>query len=100
VKAEIRALVPEHLPFRATLENPSFETKNLASFRSLLGARVKNEADLGFWTEAALIAERGVDAVVWGPGDIDVAHAPDEYVAGEKLEAAVSALRELFRGPV
>ena len=93
-------MIPSHISWRATLENPSFTTKDLASFRSLLGARVTNQTDLGFWTEAALIAERGVDAVVWGPGDITVAHAPDEFVAVEQLEAAATALRELFRGPI
>jgi len=47
---------------------------------------------LDFWTEAALWAERGVSAIVIGPGDIAQAHAADEFVTLDDLEWAV----ELF----
>ena len=38
---------------------------------------------------------RGVPAVVCGPGDIDVAHKPDEWIAVEQLERCDGFLREL-----
>lgn len=45
--------------------------------------------DLPFWTEAALFSEAGVNAVVFGPGHVDQAHKPNEYVeAGQLLKAA------------
>ena len=46
-------------------QQPTFATKDAAAFEPLIGARVA--IDLGFWTEAALLANAGVDAVVIGP---------------------------------
>ncbi len=43
---------------------------------------------LPFWTEAALFAEAGLPAAVLGPGDIALAHSPDEYVELAQLELA------------
>ena len=39
-----------------------------------------------FWTEASLFSEAGLDCLVFGPGDIAQAHAPDEWVALDQLE--------------
>jgi acetylornithine deacetylase len=44
---------------------------------------------LDFWTEAAVFAAHGVDAVVVGPGDIAQAHAPDEFVTLADLGWAI-----------
>jgi acetylornithine deacetylase len=52
--------------------------------------------DLGFWTEAALLAQAGIDAVVFGPGDIAQAHAPDEFVALADLRGARAAFAAAF----
>ncbi len=41
-----------------------------------------------FFTEAALFSEAGANAVVFGPGDIAQAHAPDEWVELAQLEEA------------
>src|SRR5206468_475534 len=73
--AEMAALVPAGVSLRTTLEHPPFQTREPAAFRRLLGARVDRPVDLGFWTEAALLSAAGIDAVVWGPGDIAHAHA-------------------------
>jgi acetylornithine deacetylase len=52
---------------------------------------------LSCWTDAALFSAAGIPAVCFGPGDIAVAHAPEEYVrvsevahAADVLEAAIS----------
>ncbi len=42
-----------------------------------------------FWTEAALFEAAGIPVVVFGAGNIEQAHAPDEYVPIDQLEAAV-----------
>ena len=44
--------------------------------------------DLPYWTEAAMLSEAGVNAVVYGPGDVDQAHKPNEFVSGAHLLAA------------
>ena len=44
--------------------------------------------DLPYWTEAAMLSQAGVNTVVYGPGDVDQAHKPNEYVSGEQLVTA------------
>jgi acetylornithine deacetylase len=56
--------------------------------------------DLAFWTEAALLSEAGIDAVVYGPGRIEQAHAADEYVAVAELETAHAAFLRMLTGPL
>lgn len=50
---------------------------------------------LAFGTEAGHFAARGIPAVVCGPGDIRVAHKPDEHVALDQLERCADFLRRL-----
>ena len=53
--------------------------------------------DLAFWTEAATLAEAGIDAIVYGPGDIARAHSPDEFVPHSELTQVRDALTALIR---
>ena len=96
LEEQIARIVPQAM-LRWVLDSPPFATRDVDSFSDLLAARVKSPIDLGFWTEAALLAEVGVDAVVIGPGDIARAHAPDEWVPVAELEAARTMFAELFR---
>jgi acetylornithine deacetylase len=50
---------------------------------------------VAFGTEAGLFAARGIASVVCGPGDIAVAHQPDEYVELAELERCTGFLRRL-----
>ena len=62
--------------------------------RTLLGG----ETDVGvvaYGTEAGLYQSAGIPSVVWGPGDIAVAHRPDEFVEVADLEACVAVLARL-----
>jgi acetylornithine deacetylase len=96
VYAEIEALVAEAVDgaqIHWLRKNAPFATKNLAAFERELGTALRAPIDLGFWTEAALLAASGVDAVVLGPGAITQAHAPDEWVEIDELGKA----RDLFR---
>jgi acetylornithine deacetylase len=100
VMAELRALAARAAPAAEVtfpVENAPFATRSLAGFARWLGPAVERPRDLGFWTEAAVLSEAGVDAVVFGPGDIAHAHAPDEWVAVEELEAARAAFVRVFR---
>ena len=54
--------------------------------------------DLPFWTEAALLSEAGVNSVVFGPGHLDQAHKPNEYVTGEQLMLARSVYARALSG--
>ncbi|RKQ71683.1 N-acetylcitrulline deacetylase [Litorimonas taeanensis] len=44
--------------------------------------------DLPYWTEAAMMSEFGINTVVFGPGYIEQAHKPEEWVSLEQLEKA------------
>jgi len=99
IRGELEALVRRVLPdasMRFTRDNPPFATRDLEAFEPLLGAAVRAPVDLGFWTEAALLAAHGVDAVVFGPGDIAQAHAPNEWVPIDELHRARDIFRAVF----
>ncbi|AKT43132.1 acetylornithine deacetylase [Chondromyces crocatus] len=49
-----------------------------------------------FATEAGLFQEAGIPAVVCGPGSIDQAHQPNEYITLEQLDAGEAFLRRLI----
>jgi acetylornithine deacetylase len=91
-----QAATPDEVSWTVVLANPSFQTLDLAAFAPLFGRHHLEPVDLGFWTEAALLAEAGIDAVVFGPGSIDQAHAPDEYVTSADLELASFAFRQML----
>ena len=50
---------------------------------------------VSFGTEAGMLQEAGVPTVVCGPGEIRVAHQPDEYVEGSQLQACLDFLDTL-----
>jgi acetylornithine deacetylase len=91
------ATAPHQLLWHVAADRPPFATRDLAAFEPLLGARARAPIDLGFWTEAARLSERGIDAVVFGPGRIQQAHAADEFVELAQLEAAKAAFEEALR---
>jgi acetylornithine deacetylase len=91
------ATVPHAVAWEVTIDSPSLQARDLAGFEPLLGARVGETVDLGYWTEASRFAERGIDAVVFGPGAIAQAHAADEYVELAELEAARAAYAHVLR---
>ena len=104
IRAELEAIVDRVLPgtkARFSRENAPFATRELGAFEPLLGdaARAATAIDLGFWTEAALLAAHGVDAVVFGPGDIVQAHGPDEWVPIHELHAARQIFSAMFSCP-
>lgn len=56
----------------------------------------ETEVDVvSFGTEAGLYQQAGIPAVVCGPGSIDVAHRPDEYVEISQLERCLEMLHRL-----
>ncbi|MDP9036360.1 MAG: M20/M25/M40 family metallo-hydrolase, partial [Myxococcota bacterium] len=82
------------IAWEVTIASPPFATRDVAGFATLFGDAARRPADLQFWTEAALFSAAGMDAVVFGPGDVAQAHAPDEFVEIAQLVAA----RDAFYG--
>ncbi len=52
---------------------------------------------VAFATEAPYMQQLGMDAIVCGPGSIDRAHQPDEYIELDQINPAVNLLREFIR---
>lgn len=51
---------------------------------------------LSAWTDAALLNEAGIPTVCFGPGDIALAHAAEEFVPIEEIERAKSVLARVI----
>ena len=47
------------------------------------------------WTDAALLNAAGIPAICFGPGDIGLAHAAEEYVMIDEIERATEILSRL-----
>ena len=54
--------------------------------------------DLPYWTEAAMVSEAGINTIVYGPGNLEQAHRPDEYVEITQLEQAEARYAEILAG--
>ena len=96
--AELEALAKKVAPeavVRFERVNPPFATRDPSSF-AIIGDAAKSPVDLAFWTEASLLVESGIDAVVMGTGDIAQAHAPNEWVTVDELHRARDLFRAIF----
>lgn len=51
---------------------------------------------LSCWTDAALLTAAGISAICFGPGDIAVAHAAEEYVDVREIERATTVMQALI----
>jgi acetylornithine deacetylase len=52
---------------------------------------------VAFATEAPFMQQLGMQTVVLGPGSIDQAHQPDEFISIDQIEPAVKIIRELIQ---
>jgi acetylornithine deacetylase len=52
-------------------------------------------AGMSAWTDAAILNEAGIPAICFGPGDIRLAHAAEEWVPVQEIEAATAVLTRL-----
>lgn len=87
---ELRFLAPA-LPDAARADQGLADSQRLAAS---LGLPPGPAVD--YWTEAALFAEAGLDAIVYGSGDIDQAHTADEWVSLEQLDTVANTYKRLI----
>jgi acetylornithine deacetylase len=77
----------------ATRADEGFETAADSQIVKMLEAATGNTSGtVAFGTEAAQMIALGADAVVFGPGDIRVAHRTGEFVPVAELEKCVEVL--------
>ena len=56
----------------------------------------QSAAAVAFGTEGPFLQQLGLDTVVLGPGGIDQAHQPDEYIALDQVERGVDTITRLI----
>ena len=94
-EADIYALAPDAELDTIVAFDP-FATKDMSAFKDVFG---KTEiVDLPYWTEAAMLSEAGVNTVVYGPGNLEQAHKPNEYVEIAQLQTAAVIYAAALRG--
>lgn len=86
VETEIIVEVPPLVP------DPASPAEALA--RRLTGANTTTT--VSFASEAGLYQQAGIPAIVCGPGSIDVAHKPDEFITRAELAAGEAFLDRLL----
>jgi acetylornithine deacetylase len=70
------------------------DSQAVALAREISGA---NDVDaVAYGTEAGHFARAGIPAVICGPGSIDQAHKPDEFVALSELDACETFLKKVI----
>ena len=72
-----------------------FATKDMRAFADVFGDT--KIVDLPYWTEAAMLSQSGVNTVVYGPGNLEQAHKPNEYVEIPQLEIAAALYRSALQ---
>ncbi len=53
-------------------------------------------AGMSAWTDAALLNDAGIPAICFGPGDIALAHAAEEWIETREIERATDVLTTLI----
>ncbi|MFS8977681.1 acetylornithine deacetylase [Cupriavidus necator] len=76
---------------------PSLDVAEQAAITQLVRALTadRDTNKVAYGTEAGLFQRAGIPAVVCGPGDIQQAHKPDEFVALEQLAACEAFLHKV-----
>jgi acetylornithine deacetylase len=82
------------LPSDVSVDAPV--VKRLARAIEHEGPPVRIEG-MSAWTDAALLNEAGIPTVCFGPGDIALAHAAEEFVPVSEIETATRVLSQVVR---
>jgi acetylornithine deacetylase len=106
LRAQIRArLAPVAPRFGVTLSveplfagTPAMETPaDSPLVKSLERLTGYPAAAAAFGTEAPFYRQLGMDALIFGPGGIEQAHQPDEYISLDSIKPTVEVLKGLIR---
>lgn len=83
----VEEIFPSILPFAGEQDSAL-----VAACEQLTGNSAESVA---FATEAPFFASMGMDTLVLGPGDIDQAHQPDEYLSLDRIDPMLNLLKSL-----
>jgi acetylornithine deacetylase len=105
VREEIRERVKKVVtPLGLTVEVEGLFTGVPAFFAEQNSALLKIAEELSgnapinvaFGTEGPFLQELGMDTIIMGPGNIDQAHQPDEYMSTDMIDPCINVLRKLI----
>ncbi len=88
VNISLRSLMPSVQAFEQAADS---ELITIAE--QLTGHRASSVA---YATESPFLQQLGMETIVMGPGSIDQAHQPDEFMATEQIEPAVEIFKQLI----
>ncbi|GGY58286.1 acetylornithine deacetylase [Marinobacter zhanjiangensis] len=77
---------------------PPFETSAEAELVKVCEKLTGQQADaVAFATEAPWLQQLGLETLVMGPGSIDQAHQPDEYLDLSQIDPTITLFKQLIR---
>lgn len=91
LSAEIR-LIESQLPSDVSVDAPVVSMLRRAMEEE--NSKVAVEG-MSAWTDAAILNEAGIPAICYGPGDISLAHAAEEFVSIDEIERATAVLARM-----
>ena len=105
--AQFRGFAKDEADYEETFRGPSLPAGDAAdaerrrrdaqSLAESLQLPIGDAVD--FWTEASLFSAAGMNAIVYGPGDIAQAHAADEWVALDELQRYAASIQRILSTP-
>jgi acetylornithine deacetylase len=90
-----------HADVRTTFSQLPSDVSTDAPIVAMLGDALRAEGTdpriegMSAWTDAAVLNAAGIPAICFGPGDISLAHAAEEYVPVDEIERATAVLARL-----
>jgi len=102
LKQRLNAVLDKHpklqIAIRPMFEGtPAFETPGDSAFVNQC-EKLSNRAagSVAFGTEAPYFSDLGIETVVMGPGSIDQAHQPNEYLSINQINPALDLIKQLI----
>ena len=106
----VRAELDRRLQHLAQVHQVSIERRSLiqdvAPFEQAAGSELVQLAEkltghsaeaVAFATEAPFLQQLGMETIVMGPGSIDQAHQPDEFMALDQIQPCINLLQQCIR---
>jgi len=105
VLPKMRDVAPESsITFQPGMSLPAFgiaaDAPLVAWAQDLAETRRLGPGAVGFATEASMFMQAGIPTVVVGPGSIEQAHKPNEYITYDQVTACERLFERLVRDPL
>ncbi|MBI69790.1 MAG: hypothetical protein CMJ38_07310 [Phycisphaerae bacterium] len=103
VIGQIESIIKEHcaLPWKFTelSDNPTMLTCSEAPINVMLSSIVGQEESHGvsYGSDGGYLSRMGFECVLFGPGDIAIAHKPNEFVPIEEVHECADVINEVVR---